>query len=238
VRALATSFNSMAGRLGQLVDRQRAFAGTASHQLRTPLTALRLRLEQLAQQVDVDGDATRTVDAALVETDRLHRMIEGLLMLSRAEDAAVGPVAVDLAAIARDRAAHWAPLADERGMEVLLDVPETAIVLAVAGASEQIIDNLVDNALEVSPTGADILVWIEPSAHAVELHVTDAGPGLSPEDRLRAFDRFWRGPDASFGGSGLGLAIVHQLVAAGEGTAELLEAPTGGIDAVVRFRVP
>ena len=81
VRSLASSFNSMAGRLEQLVDRQRAFAGTASHQLRTPLTAIRLRLEQLEQQVESDPDAQRTVDAALAETDRLHRMIEGLLAL-------------------------------------------------------------------------------------------------------------------------------------------------------------
>ncbi|MDJ0767835.1 MAG: HAMP domain-containing protein [Ilumatobacter sp.] len=234
VRALATSFNSMAGRLEQLVDRQRAFAGTASHQLRTPLTALRLRLEQLADQVD-SGQA-ETVDAALVETDRLHRMIEGLLALSRADDAAVGPVEVDVAAVVHDRAVYWTPLAAERGVTVVADAPETATGFAVAGATEQIIDNLVDNALEVSPDGSELILRLVPDDHHLELHVIDAGPGLSEEDRGAAFDRFWRGADAVPGGSGLGLAIVRQLAAAGDASTELREASTGGVDAVVTFR--
>ena len=238
IRALAGSFNSMAGRLGQLVDRQRAFAGTASHQLRTPLTALRLRLEQLAQQVEGDGEATHTVDEALVETDRLHRMIEGLLALTRAEDAAVGPVEVDLSAVVKNRADHWAPLAEERSVDIVCSTPDDIRVLAVTGAVEQIIDNLVDNALEVSPPGSTLQIQVMGGTHVVELHVIDEGPGMSADDRARAFDRFWRGPGSATGGSGLGLAIVHQLVAAGDGTAELHPSPTGGIDAAVRFRAP
>lgn len=238
IRALAGSFNSMAGRLGQLVDRQRAFAGTASHQLRTPLTALRLRLEQLAAQVEGDDGAAHTVDAALFETERLHRMIEGLLALSRADDAALGPVAVDLTAAARGRIEHWTPLANERSVEIVGEVPDGVMVLAVAGAVEQIIDNLVDNALEVSPPGSTLRLVVEGGRHLVELHVIDEGAGMSAQDRDRAFDRFWRGEQAGPGGSGLGLAIVHQLVAAGDGTVELHAAPTGGIDAAVRFRAP
>lgn len=238
VRALAGSFNSMADRLEQLIERQRAFAGTASHQLRTPLTALRLRLEQLAGQVDADTAAAGTVDAALVETDRLHRMIEGLLALSRAEDAAVGPTEVDLAAIVRERAGHWLPLADERAVTITTLVPDRAVVMAVAGAPEQIVDNLVDNALEVSPEGSRLVLSVVPGPHVVELHVVDEGPGLSEEARARAFERFWRGAGSALGGSGLGLAIVQQLAAAGGGTAELRQAESGGIDAVVRFRRP
>jgi signal transduction histidine kinase len=238
VRALAGSFNSMAGRLEQLVERQRAFAGTASHQLRTPLTALRLRLEQLAEQVAGDAARTHTLDAALAETDRLHRMIEGLLALSRAEDAAVGPVAVDVGALVRERAEHWAPLADEQQVELISTAPRHTLAMAVPGAVEQIVDNLVDNALEVSPPGSQLLLSVAPGATAVELHVIDEGPGLSDEDRARAFERFWRADESSPGGTGLGLAIVHQLVAAGDGTAELRAAPTGGIDAVVTFRPP
>jgi signal transduction histidine kinase len=236
IRALAGSFNSMSGRLEQLVERQRAFAGTASHQLRTPLTALRLRLEQLAGEVD-DG-AAGTVDAALVETDRLHRMIEGLLALSRTEDAAAGPVAIDLSEVVRDRVVYWEPLADEQGVTVTAVIPDGTSVLAVAGAAEQIVDNLVDNALEVSPAGAELVVSLVPGERSVELHVIDEGPGLSEDERAHAFERFWRGADAPPGGSGLGLAIVHQLVAASGGTAELRAAPSGGIDAVISFRAP
>ena len=238
IRGLASSFNSMAGRLGQLVDRQRAFAGTASHQLRTPLTALRLRLEQLSYQVTDDDDAVETVEAALFETDRLHRMIEGLLVLSRAEDAAVGPAIVDLSAAVGGRVEHWAALADERSVEIVADVPEHVSVLAVAGAVEQIVDNLIDNALEVSPPGSTLRLEVHGGTHVAELHVIDEGPGLSAADRARAFDRFWRGETSAPGGSGLGLAIVHQLVAAGDGTAELRASRSGGIDAVVTFRTP
>ncbi len=238
VRSLATSFNSMAGRLEQLVERQRAFAGTASHQLRTPLTALRLRLEQLARQVETEPEARRNVDAALTETDRLHRMIEGLLALTRAEDAAIGPVTVDLGVTVRERAEHWRPLADERGVEVAIDAPTGVEVLAVPGGVEQIIDNLVDNALEVSTSGSRLVISVTPGDRSVELHVIDEGPGMSADDREHALDRFWRGVQAPPGGSGLGLAIVQQLVAAGDGTVELRSSPGGGIDAVATFRSP
>ena len=237
IRALAGSFNSMAGRLGQLVDRQRAFAGTASHQLRTPLTALRLRLEQLSYQVGDDGELAHTVEEALVETDRLHRMIEGLLALTRAEDAATGPVEIDVSAVLRSRAEHWAPLADERSVALVVDADEGVTVLAVAGAVEQIIDNLVDNALEVSPPDSTIRMTVSGGTHVAELHIIDEGPGLSEADRARAFDRFWRGAGSAPGGSGLGLAIVQQLVAASDGSVELHRSAAGGIDAVVRFRV-
>lgn len=235
VRELAVGFNSMAARLQALVERQRAFAGTASHQLRTPLTALRLRLEQLGTD-ELPPDATRHLAAALAETDRLHRMIEGLLALSRAEDAAAGPVEIDLAEIARERVAHWEPLAAEREVGLALLTPYRAEVLAVPGATEQIIDNLVDNALDVSPPGSTLRVSVVERGEGFELHVVDEGPGLPAEDRQAAFDRFWRGKQAVPGGSGLGLSIVRQLAAAGGGDAELREAPTGGIDATVRFR--
>lgn len=238
VRDLAVSFNAMAARLQQLVERQRAFAGTASHQLRTPLTALRLRLEQLSMDHPDTPDTDRITAAALAETDRLHRMIEGLLALSRAEDAAAGPVEIDLAEIARERVAHWTPLADERNVELAIVAPDRAPAMAVAGGAEQIIDNLIDNALDVSPEGSTLTVRIDATRSGVELHVVDQGPGLELHEREQAFERFWRGSGSSPGGSGLGLAIVRQLAGAGGGVAELLQAPAGGIDAVVRFQRP
>jgi len=229
IRSLASSFNSMAGRLEQLVARQRDFAGTASHELRTPLTALRLRIEQMAGE----GADEATVAAAVAETDRLHRMIEGLLALSRVDDGAVGPIVVDAAATVGDRVEYWRPLAEEREVALTVEAPGSAPVDAMPGSLDQIVDNLIDNALEVSPPGGSIVVAVRPVGHAVEIHVVDDGPGLSEADRVAAFDRFWRAADAPDGGSGLGLAIVRQLVAAVDGSAELHESPSGGIDAVV-----
>ncbi len=238
VRGLADSFNSMASRLERLVDQQRSFAGDASHQLRTPLTALRLRLEQAAMSVG-DGDpAALPIEEALNETERLRRMIEGLLVLSRAENASLAIDVVDIAAVARDRAEYWRPLAQERAVVIVVESPASVMARAVTGGVEQIVDNLVDNALEVSPEDATIRIIVAATDGSVALHVIDDGPGLSGEQRERAFERFWRSEDAAVGGSGLGLAIVQRLATAGGGEAALHEAPDGGLDAVVTLRSP
>jgi signal transduction histidine kinase len=237
IRGLARAFNSMAGQLGELVERQRQFAGTASHQLRTPLTALRVRLESLAD--GLEGEQSAHAEAAIAETDRLRRMIEGLLILSRVDDTVVPPAVVDLAAAVRERAEYWEPLAAESSVRIeVVGAGSPVMVSAVPGAVEQIVDNLVDNALDVSPSGGELCLEVRSVVDVVELHVVDDGPGLGPEERRAAFERFWRGERATAGGSGLGLAIVRQLANAGGGSAELLPAATGGIDAVVRFIRP
>ena len=105
-------------------------------------------------------------------------------------------------------------------------------VIAVPNAVEQIVDNYIDNSLSVSPEGSIIEVQIRASESSAELHVLDQGPGLSPEDCVRAFDRFWRA-NSDRHGSGLGLAIVAQLARASGGKAELTPRPNGGLDASV-----
>ncbi|MFF0282482.1 MULTISPECIES: sensor histidine kinase [Rhodococcus] len=241
IRSLARSFNRMADRLEYLLRQQRAFAGDASHQLRTPLTALRLRLDSAADLVESDPDAARsTLASAQDEALRLQHIIDALLVLSRADDAGTAPQQIDLAEIARTRVEQWAPLADESDVRLTVTAPTAAPTFAVPGAAEQIIDNLLDNALAVSDPGSTIEVTVAPVAAAdvVDLHVLDQGPGLSPQDCLRAFDRFWRARTDTEG-SGLGLAIVAQLARASGATAELLpRTPNGGLDAHVRFRAP
>ena len=239
VRGLATSFNTMAARLQRSIDRQARFAGDASHQLRTPLTALRLRLEQAASEVQSSTPAAESIEEALNETERLRRLIEGLLVLSRAEHAPTDVVTtVDAATIVRERAEQWRALGLERGVSIEIDAPSTASARAMSGAVEQIVDNLVDNALDVAPDGSSVRLVGRNRTDSIEIHVIDAGPGLSPEARERAFERFWRSEDAPVGGSGLGLAIVSELVATADGEAELRDAPGGGIDAVVTLRSP
>ena len=234
LRALAHTFNETAARIETLLGAQQAFVADASHQLRTPLAALRLRLENL--RADAPGAAIADIDAAQAETARLARLVERLLMLARTEARPVDCGPVDIAAVARERVAVWAPVAAEDGVTLAAEGPDAAGVWAGADAVEQILDNLVANALDASPTASAVRVVVRPVKDGVELHVVDEGAGLDDTARARAFDRFWRAPGARPGGSGLGLPIVAQLVSACGGQVELLPAPPHGIDAVVRFR--
>jgi signal transduction histidine kinase len=235
VRELAESFNTTARRLEELVTAQEQFVADASHQLRTPLTALRLRLEMLE---DEDGaDASEDLEAARNEVQRLSRLVDGLLALARAERAtgAVAPPAIDLGPIVEERCNAWRPVSDERG--VTLECADGALAArATPDHLGQALDNLLANALEVSPTGSTIALSVVAGPDdTVEVHVTDHGPGLDDEQRTHAFDRFWRATTTrgELGGSGLGLAIVQKLVTADGGRAELRETPGGGLDAVL-----
>jgi signal transduction histidine kinase len=234
VRRLAATFNDMAGRLGRLLDSQRAFVADASHQLRTPLTALRLRLENL--EATLPPAATDDLRAAAAETGRLARLVDGLLALARAEAAPGRRETVDLAAVVADRQTAWAPLAAEHDVALTVQPGPAAPVWAVPGAVEQVLDNLLANALRIAPVGSSVELAIRRAEGWVELHVIDQGPGMAAEQRERAFDRFWRGPSAERDGTGLGLAIVRQLLEASGGTAELHPNPGGGLDAVARLR--
>src|SRR5262249_49238192 len=134
VRALAASFDEMATRIQDMVSAQRAFSADASHQLRTPLPALRLRLARAAELLAQDPPAARRrLDAAAAEIDRLARLTEGLLTLARA-DTDTEPVPADVAAVVRERVAVWRPLADESGVELEIDAPPSAPALAGAAA--------------------------------------------------------------------------------------------------------
>ncbi|MEY4010583.1 MAG: hypothetical protein RLZZ93_1275, partial [Actinomycetota bacterium] len=237
IRDLARSFNAMSGRLGLMIEHQRQFAGSVSHQLRTPLTALRLRLEQAEESVGGDNPAAATaIEASRAEADRLQDMVEQLLALARLEGAAARTVEVDAVRVVRDRLELWGPLAEERGVTVSFRSEGSARCAVVEGGLEQIIDNYMDNAISVSPAGSVIDVSVAVTGERVVIDVVDAGPGLTDEQRELAFDRFWRGPGTTGeSGSGLGLAIVRQLAVASGGEAELLGSPGGGIRARLRL---
>jgi signal transduction histidine kinase len=162
--------------------------------------------------------------------------VDGLLALARADRTSTTSTAEDLALgpVLAERSQVWSPLAEERA--VALTVEGDGAARATPDHLAQVVDNLLANALEVAPAGSAVVLRAGPG----EVHVIDAGPGLSDEERARAFDRFWRaGRDGgTLGGSGLGLAIVQKLVAADGGTVELRQATTGGIDATVRYPVP
>jgi len=242
VRDLASAFNATAARLEELVTAQEHFVADASHQLRTPLTALRLRLEML--ESDADESIADDLEGARREVQRMSRLVDGLLVLARAERArAALPDPVALGPILTGRAEAWEPVAADRSVTlVVVDTDQRA--RATTDHLESVLDNLLANAIDHSPPGATVTLRVDAETvddrTMVGVHVIDQGPGLDADQRERAFDRFWRAsarrPAAdgdALGGSGLGLAIVRQLVESDRGTAELRAAAGGGIDATV-----
>jgi signal transduction histidine kinase len=240
LRRLAVTLNASADRLQGLLAQQRRFVGDASHQLRTPLTGLRLRLET-AEAAAGAGSAGDRLRAAIAEVDRLTDLVGDLLVLARAEEDRPDAVEVDLGDVVEDRVATWHLVGQEQAVAVsAAPATPTPPVRAVPGALEQVLDNLLENALRVAPPGTSVVVHLDvetgPDGDAeVVCRVTDRGPGLAPELRERAFDRFWRAPGSATDGSGLGLAIVRELVTACGGTIGLRDHAGGGLVAEIRL---
>jgi signal transduction histidine kinase len=230
LRRLATAFNEMVGTVSDVLERQRAFVSHASHQLRNPLTALRLRVEDLSEAVP--GDEGRT---ALQETERLSEVLDSLLAMASAEKGNFGAETVDADAVAADRVDAWQPLAAQQGVS-LRRVPalRPLKVSTVTTAVGQALDALIDNALKYGATS--VTVWVRPADEGVAVHVVDNGPGLSEEQRQKATERFWRAPTSqNTVGSGLGLPIVAVLVETSGGRLELRAAEPHGLEAVLWF---
>jgi signal transduction histidine kinase len=223
VRRLATNFNTMAGRLEALVDGHQAMMADVSHQLRTPLAALRLRLDVLAQDAGeaVAGDLA----GAQEEVARLSRLVNGLLAVARAENVVAEPVTVAADVVIRDRTAAWHPAAEERGVTLDVNV-EPVGVRAGDGQLEQILDNLLANALDAVPAGGKVWVSARAAGPRARIVVADDGPGMTAQQQRSAFRRF---ASTTPGGTGLGLAIVHRLVTSNGGSAALSDSPGGGL---------
>jgi signal transduction histidine kinase len=235
LRRLARSFNTMADDVTDALERQRAFVAQASHQMRNPLTALRLRVEELGAFIS-DPAGTAEHQLAVEETDRLRRILDGLLALAQAERGQHATETVDAAKTADERVAGWQPLAEQRGITLRRTGCDDAMVRAVPTAVGQALDALIDNALKFAGTGATVTVRVDAGGHTVALCVVDDGPGLRDTERMRATERFWRGPGTqNVDGSGLGLPIAAVLVAASGGQLDLLPALPRGLDARLTF---
>ncbi|MFZ4519440.1 MAG: ATP-binding protein [Microthrixaceae bacterium] len=243
LRRLGEDFDDMADRLESLMASQRSFVADASHQLRTPLTALRLRLDGLADQLDPPGggapdldEVGGELDAVMGELDRLGRLVEGLLALARTDTAAPARTELDVGAALRELATRWTDLAAERDVRLEVDPGEGLRATAVAGTLDQVLDDLLDNATEVAPPGTSIELTATRERDAVVVGVRDHGPGLDDEGLARATDRFWRGPGSHPGGTGLGLAIADELVRASGGSLRLRR-PAEGTGLLVEVRL-
>jgi signal transduction histidine kinase len=227
IRQVATAFNAMSDRVRALLETQRGMTAEVSHQLRTPLAALRLRLELLRDDLP-EGSAADVTDM-VEETERLTRLLDGLLAIARAEATAADPVRTDVSDVVAERVAIWRAVADDRQVRLHL-TSEPALADVTPGHLEQVLDNLLDNAIDATPPGGQIRLAVRATPAAAEVSVADTGPGMTDEQRDRAMDRW-----ATTGGTGLGLAIAQRLVEADHGTLRLEQASGGGLCATIRF---
>ena len=237
LRRMSASFNEMADAVAEAMERQRSFVAHASHQLRNPLTVLRLRIEDLGSRID-DEELRVDRETALDETDRLADVLDGLLALARAERGRHTMREADTVEVTRDRVVAWRPLAERRGVELLSRLPgEPLPARSVATALDQVLDALIDNALKFTPPGGRVEVTVAACDTGAEVTVRDTGPGMTEEQCRQATERFWRAPDAqNVDGAGLGLSIVTTLIEASDGEFTLAPAAGGGLEAKIRLQ--
>jgi signal transduction histidine kinase len=225
VRPLVRAINKALDRLERGFRLQREFTADVAHELRTPLSVMRLRLDALADR--------RAAEALQGDLDVMGRVVEQLLALAELESAPPEAAVTDLSLVAERVVRHLAPAAIARRRELALtgaDRPN--FVKAGPGAVFQALRNLVENALNHTPEGAAVEVRLEPGA----VHVLDAGPGVPENERELIFERFWRRDRQRAGGAGLGLAIVSRIAAAHGGSVGVQEAPGGGADFVLKLQ--
>jgi signal transduction histidine kinase len=228
-RSLAQTFNGMTARLERLVAGQRDFVADASHQLRTPLAGLRLRLEE-ARAASDDPDVHEEIDAGMAELDRLAAIISELLLLSQAGEVDAPPERLDLDDAVRRAAARWDG-AEGGSVRAVQAAPGAPAYCPVADL-DKVLDALIENALRYG--GGEITVVSRPGG----VEVLDRGPGLDGAELEAVFERFHRGRAGRSGpaGTGLGLAIARELARRWGGDVELANRPEGG--AAARITVP
>jgi len=232
-RSLADSFNHMTDRIRDMLARQQSFVADASHQLRTPLAGLRLRLEE-AEAAGVSREAAAELAAGEREVDRIAQLVEELLVLSSAgePDASAEPIDLAVAAAAAHR--RWEPLAREQGRAVVLAPPSGAALASAARADvDRALDALVENALRYAPAGSTV----ELRAVGDTIEVLDEGPGIAPDEAEAVFERFHRGTAGrrTPGGTGLGLTIARTLARRWAGDVAIANRIEGGARAVLRL---
>jgi signal transduction histidine kinase len=233
IEQLGRAFDEMADRLERTVRAQREFVANASHQLRTPLTGMKLRLESAVEQTD-DPDLRQQLETADREADRLSDIVDRLLVMARQIEEGQA-TRVDVGDAVARAVTRWEERATRLGAS-LLARGEGGDALGNPADLDQILDNLLDNAIAYAP-GRIVLETARVDGRLV-LAVQDHGPGISEAEREHVTDRFYRGRGAPAGGSGLGLAIARELAEKWGGTLQVLDAAGGGTRVEVRLRIP
>lgn len=239
VSPLVNALNGLLQRLGQTLDTQRAFLSDAAHELRSPLTALKLQIESLRRAPDDDARAQAVVSLS-DGIDRAARIVEQLLALARSEPGAQPPPMepLDLSELVRQAVADTVPYALSRGSSFSLQADTPVTVRGERQGLTALVRNLADNAVRYAPRGSQVELRVSLEQGVPLLQVDDAGPGIPPSERERVFDRFYRRASGGEEGTGLGLAIVRSVAAHHGATVTLGQSPLGGLRVQVRFPAP
>ena len=227
---VAQTINRAFDQYREAMNRQQRFASDASHQLRTPLTAIRTTGEVCLQKTTRTPDEYReTIGSMLEDAQRLSDMVEKLLILARlgAEHIRASFKTMDLATETHAVARQYETLAAAKNIRLHLAAPAGCLVLGDSALLQQMTSNLLDNAIRHAPDSGHILAEVAPATTPghIALTIRDNGPGLTPATRQMLFQRFARGKNNDTTGNGLGLSIVADIVALHNGTIDLLEGP-------------
>jgi heavy metal sensor kinase len=228
---LAQTLNAMLGRLDAAFQEMRQFTADASHELQTPLTILKGEMEVALRSPRSPEEYQRILKSSLEEIDRIARLVEGLLLLARA-DAGVLRMdrrPLDLAQLVEEVYGQTRVLAEARSLNLRLGAVEPVSVQGDYAHLRRLLLNLVDNAVKYTPPGGHVTISVQPSGGWAAMRVEDTGMGIPPEDRERIFQRFHRSAEARSrgnGGAGLGLCIARSIAEAHGGRIEV-ESTTG-----------
>ena len=233
-RSLARSFNEMTVRVSRLLSMQRDFVADASHQLRTPLTGLRLQLEELRETTPATDPRAKRLDAGMSEVDRLSQMVDELLVLSRAGEHEQPGTDVDLAKAADRALERWRKAADAAGIELArIRRDGTSTVWCTAADLDRALDALIENAIRYGPSESRVTI----ASGRGRIEILDDGPGLEPGEEEAVFERFHRGRAGRQGvkGTGLGLPIALELVEQWGGSVTIANRDGRGARAVIEW---
>jgi signal transduction histidine kinase len=228
---VSRSFDEMADRLERTVQAQREFVANASHQLRTPLTGMKLRLESARAEAPSE-ELKAQIAAADREVDRLAEIVDRLLTMAKQIEEGQ-PTTADLGDVATRAVERWHGRAGQLGA-TLEAVGSGGVALGNPADLDQVLDNLIDNAVAYAP--GTIRIETGESGSRVFVAVCDVGPGIPKDEQARVTDRFYRGKGSPSGGSGLGLAIARQLTEKWGGTLTVTDGDGGGTRITVRLR--
>ena len=235
---LIDSMNGLLRRMRQAFDSQRRFVADAAHELRTPITAVKLQVENLRGKVEpAAAEELQQLEAGV---ERLHRIVRQLLQLARQEalPRECSVESVDITAVARDCVRNLVPLAETRAIDLGLGEVQSVTARLDPGQLRIVLDNLLDNAVRYTPAGGRVDVDVRQTADMAMIDVSDTGPGIPAADLERVFSRFHRVRATDAEGSGLGLAIARAAAERCRSSIELCNRSPAGLIARVRIHLP